>query len=151
MGTNMTDSIDVFTNTPKPEFYGKNLCAGKTELFVSLIKEDVYQAIAICKQCPVQQECLEYGIKLPPSTIGVYGGKGFHALRALRAAYRKENKIVQAEKKRIKYGKLVQNIPHGTYSGYIRHKQLRQPACDECKAANAQYMADYRSKKRNAK
>lgn len=144
----MTDMIETFTNIRKPEFHGRNLCAGKIDLFVTKIKTDVYKAINICKQCPVKDACLEYGIKLPPSTIGVYGGKGTYALRPLRAAYRKETGIIEAEKKRIKYGKLVDHIPHGTYSGYIRHKQLRTETCDECRAANAKYMADYRSKKK---
>lgn len=27
----------------------------------------------------------------------------------------------------------------GTYSGYQRHRRLGEPACDECKAAQARY------------
>jgi hypothetical protein len=148
MGATMSGIIEEFSNVRKPEFHGRNLCAGQMNLFVSLNKTDVAKAKAICKQCPVKDACLEYGIRLPWDTIGVYGGKGTYTLRPLRSKDRKENKIVEAEKKRIKYGKLVSDIPHGTYSGYIRHKQLRVDPCDECKQANAQYMADYRTKKK---
>lgn len=36
-----------------------------------------------------------------------------------------------------------------TYAGYQRHRRLRETACDDCKDANAFYIALYRMARRN--
>lgn len=39
---------------------------------------------------------------------------------------------------------MTDEINHGTYSGYQKHKRLRVPICDECREANRVYHAQYR-------
>jgi hypothetical protein len=32
----------------------------------------------------------------------------------------------------------------GTHAGYVRHKRRKEPTCERCKAANAEYMRNRR-------
>lgn len=41
-----------------------------------------------------------------------------------------------------------QVAPCGTLAGYTRHRRLKEPYCDACRAANTAMQADYRAKKR---
>lgn len=37
-------------------------------------------------------------------------------------------------------------INHGTRGGYYAHRRLKDPPCDECRAAINEYVKDYRKK-----
>jgi hypothetical protein len=45
----------------------------------------------------------------------------------------------------------VAEAQHGTTSGYRRHHRLGEPACTECKAANAAYVREYYRNKNKQK
>lgn len=51
----------------------QGLCLGKGDLFYSIKKEDIAAAKAICKECPVQRDCLEFSLATREQ-YGVWGG-----------------------------------------------------------------------------
>lgn len=57
-------------------------CKNESELFFSLAKGqrsrmDREEAIAICEQCPVRQECFDFAIE-NQEEFGVWGGRDFN-------------------------------------------------------------------------
>jgi WhiB family redox-sensing transcriptional regulator len=81
-------------------------------------------AITICHTCPVQQQCLTWALT-KPETHGIWGG-------------------LTAEQRRQLHLKTPVNIQHGTKTGYETHLRHGQPACRDCKRANADYRAAQR-------
>jgi hypothetical protein len=90
-----------------------------TNLFVDETQTNIKEAQAICAQCPVATQCLEYAIQLPSNTIGIYAGHTTRQLNKLRTK--------------------TDMIRHGTTAGYNKELQLGQPTCTLCKAANSRY------------
>lgn len=56
-----------------------------SNMFFPTVGEDIDQARAICAQCPVQSECLEYALPVP-GLRGVWGGTSERERRQLREA-----------------------------------------------------------------
>ena len=56
-----------------PEWYKRAACKGETESFFSYDEEKEAHALAICKDCPVRQECLETALA-DRNLFGVWGG-----------------------------------------------------------------------------
>ena len=42
-------------------------------------------------------------------------------------------------------GAMGETTRHGSYAGYQRHKKRGEPACDECRKANAAWQRQYRT------
>lgn len=74
-------------------------------------------AKAICRDCPVYIECLEYALA-ERIEFGVWGG--------LNPVERRG-------------GGRAKPIVHGTYNGYRTHRRRGEVACNECLEANRQY------------
>lgn len=89
-------------------------------------------AKAICADCPVVQECLEFALR-NREIHGVWGGVSERARRKLR-------------RQRIAEGTLEPDPPpkinHGTTTGYHQHYAQGVPYCDDCRRANAAYRLD---------
>ena len=51
----------------------RGACKGETEAFFSYDEGRVAQALAICQDCPVRQECLQTALA-DPNLYGVWGG-----------------------------------------------------------------------------
>ena len=81
-------------------------------------------AKSICAGCRVKQECLDYARTSPVDTDGIWGG------------------LTGRERRRVRDGStcwLTDKRQRGTLAGYRRHLRAGEVACDECKAANAEY------------
>lgn len=80
----------------------------------------------VCAGCPVNAQCLAEALSRGShEDFGVWGGTGQIERRAIRRKNRTSRSAPQC----------------GTRSGYARHMKWHEPACDECKAANAAYEA----------
>jgi hypothetical protein len=67
------------------EWMGRAACKGMvSELWDDNVPEP--DALRVCFRCPVQRECLEYGLRRPfASDAGVLGGTGVYDRQRLRA------------------------------------------------------------------
>ena len=81
-------------------------------------KANVAAAKAICAGCPVKAECLEVAL-WEPLTYGIWGGLTFDERRGKNT------------------GQRVRPAKCGTDSGYHRHRNRKERACDECREAHA--------------
>lgn len=62
-------------------------CVGQwPELFFPTTGERPTEAKAICKRCPVMDECLSYALASDFPLIGIFGGTSEHERRAMRQA-----------------------------------------------------------------
>jgi WhiB family redox-sensing transcriptional regulator len=78
MGTNRIGETNIFSSTGRrimiPKWKQRGNCVGEPPyLFYSSNLNLVERAREICQNCPVQIECLEYGIRY--DEYGVWGGK----------------------------------------------------------------------------
>lgn len=96
----------------------------------------VNNAKRICATCPVQTQCLEYGLE---EKHGIWGGMAEAPRRKLRA------KRLRETGKR--YTRL-KPIDHGTVAGYHAHTRRNEPACRACREA---WAADRRRRKQDAR
>ena len=68
---------------------GKAACTGHTSVFFPEVsrgqaaRKFYRKAIAICEDCSVIKECLEYSLRENLTEFGVFGGKMPHARRVL--------------------------------------------------------------------
>jgi WhiB family redox-sensing transcriptional regulator len=53
--------------------------------FFPLRGEDAQPAKAVCAECPVQRECLEYAVKMGTAALGIWGGTSERARRRMRS------------------------------------------------------------------
>ncbi len=60
----------------RPDWYDQAACKGLTDLFFSVHKLEQRQAVTICTQCSVRQECADL-VATTPSTDGVWAGIPF--------------------------------------------------------------------------
>lgn len=106
------------------------LCA-KTdpELFFPEKGRSAGPAKAICRKCPVIQECLNYALTAPISIAGVWGGTDEDDRRELRRATPKRD-----------------DFPHGTEAGAQRHRRRGEEPCLACREGAA-----YQSRLRKAR
>jgi len=101
-----------------------------TRIFVDETDSNIRRAQAICDTCTVSKQCLEYGLSLPATTIGVYAGLTTRQLNKMRRA--------QAQ----------HFIRHGTYQGYMKERRLNLPTCDSCRKANTQYHLERKAQRK---
>ena len=59
-------------------------CRGKPTAQFFPVRGDGAAARAICRQCPVQTECLEYAIADPLPVVGIFGGTDERERAAIR-------------------------------------------------------------------
>jgi len=92
------------------------------ELFHSTDRHDIVAAKAICSDCPVVRQCLLTA--LDERLDGIWGGTtlGERMKRSPR-----------------RFGPAPSPIVHGTRSGYQKHRNRDEEACQECKAAASAY------------
>ena len=53
-------------------------CSGQTELFFSELDEDIAEAVAVCRVCPVAVACLDGAVRAEGGQrylYGVFGGR----------------------------------------------------------------------------
>lgn len=76
----------------RPGWHRRARCRGLgTELFIpSRGVPTVVRAKALCRECPVREECLAFALS-DPELVGVWGGTTVKERSALRAAARKES------------------------------------------------------------
>lgn len=89
---------------------------------------------AICAECPVQADCLDYAIRTGQK-YGIWGGTSEKQRRQLRRGL-------------IPVGGQPKPIQHGTVAGYKAHRRRGEDACDECRRANAAYNLDREAARR---
>lgn len=85
-------------------------------------------AKAVCRECPVRAECLDYALA-HGERFGVWGGLTPYD-RAALTRLPKRNELC------------------GTERGYWLHERRLEPACDECKAAMARRSRQKRAQAR---
>lgn len=107
-----------------------------TALFFPERGASVARAKAICAECPVREQCLEYSLNIP-NVVGIWGGLSGRERRNYRRDLRLE--LDDAP------------IRHGTASGYRAEIRRGIPVCDECRAAHRIYERErarlYRARK----
>ena len=106
-------------------------CAGTdTDLFFDPYRTD--EALAICDQCPVVEDCLEYAAWYPGAIRdiqGVWGGKTEEQLQKMRRRTRPRPPT-----------------QCGTLAGYRRHQHNDETPCPQCRRAAAEYRREHRRK-----
>ena len=101
-------------------------CKGMdTNIFFPERGESCEEAKAICRRCPVNDDCREYALSMGSRIQGVWGGTSDRGRRSDRSGRGR----VYA----------LKPIDHGTYSGYNMHRHRGIPPCDACKSANTRY------------
>lgn len=80
------------------------------------------RALAWCKSCPVQTDCLQFALD-DPALLGIWGGTTPEQRRGLRR---------------------TPTIVHGTAAGYHQHRNHGQQACEDCLRANREHVAKSR-------
>jgi hypothetical protein len=109
--------------------WGMSLIPGNEGLFFDdgrgLTQRRYRTALALCADCRVQAECLEYAVELPLSSVaGVWAGLGISGIRK--------------ERKRRGLPSVVEP-GCGTNAGYARHQRAAEPPCADCLAAHNEY------------
>lgn len=96
----------------------KLACRNDPELFTEpKDKNDLHNAIRICKACPVRDQCLEYAVTLPCGpTTGVWGGYSWATIKDIRA-------------RRNKHRLPVKQLEMCSSCGHVAGCT---PECDEC-------------------
>ena len=92
----------------------------------------VQRALAICDECPVQAECLQYSLDAN-LVHGIYGGTTPQDRRDLFG-----QRIARYRPRRTELR------PCGTYAAYRRHLARGEKPCEECRQAHALQARDNR-------
>jgi WhiB family redox-sensing transcriptional regulator len=104
-------------------------CRGEpTDMWFPARGEESFYAKAICNECPVREQCLEYSLEIP-NLIGIWGG--------LSGKERRKLKHIRAQRKPIR---------HGTQGGYKQHIERDVPMCEPCRKANSHAVMKRRTK-----
>jgi hypothetical protein len=126
----MTGPINIFT--PQP-WIKQAACAGTdTSVFFTVSGASTEPAKAICADCPVRTECLEYALQ-NDSLVGVWGGLS----RRQRVSINRQRRKADAAFGKLKRGPRPGEKPikHGTYNGYRMHMARGIDPCDYCMEA----------------
>ena len=90
----MTEDKTTSEKVDNMSWTARAACVGKHELFFSDFKKSVVrEAKRICATCPVQAECLEYG--LVNVEYGIWGGYTANERKRLRHVRRSSLRIVE--------------------------------------------------------
>jgi WhiB family transcriptional regulator, redox-sensing transcriptional regulator len=57
------------------EWMAQGNCRGKPTAMWLLVRGDAATARALCQQCPVKTECLEYALTDEPAPVGIWAGR----------------------------------------------------------------------------
>ena len=95
--------------------------------------EDAKKAKAICSECLVRIECLDYSLA-NYEKVGIWGGMSERERRALR--------------REINLAKPKPPIRHGTVRGATTHRARGEEPCQLCKDAVNRYAAEVRDRNR---
>ena len=96
--------------------------------------DKVQQAKAICRQCPVAQDCLEYILRNPG--YGIWGATTAHERKA--RGFRIHPNPVKFEP------------ACGTAGGYEKHKRRKQEPCPDCLVYKHYENLDTQARRRSA-
>lgn len=132
--------IDIAAWLARPAWMQRAACRGVAntlDLFFPSRGESLTEAKAVCRECPVQAECLDYAM-INHEAHGVWGGLSERERRRLRrmvAGGGTPGPIV---------GTIRKPISHGTPGGYVAHRRRGEDACDACRQAHAAYRSERR-------
>lgn len=132
----MSDDVQLTIKSfERAPWMAQGECQGMpTSWFFPARGESLAEQRAVCAVCPVKTECLDYALR-NGEKYGVWGGTGERERRLMR----REQGIV--------FGNNSHNpapLVHGTNAGYQRHRTRKEPACDACKQAHAEYRSNFR-------
>jgi len=106
-------------------------------------------AKAICADCQVRTECLNYALD-NYEKVGVWGGTSGRERRQIwrkrAATARRNNTPTTRAPKPIPPARPDQC---GTLTGYRNHHARNETPCEPCRNANAAYLRDWRQRERN--
>lgn len=90
----------------------------------------VEEAKAVCRRCPVIDECAEWAFD-NDERYGIWGG------------------LTEDERARMRRraGRKRKEPDHGTTAGYKQHRRLGEKACESCLAANRRMAQDFSARK----
>ncbi len=111
-------------------------CVG-LDIMVPDTAEQSKQAQAVCVECPVRSECMEYALA-DPGLVGIWGGMTSRE----RRQERQRRDVKPSQRKPIKHG------TDGGYHAHRRHGVL--PVCPECSRAHADAVAEHKATKEAA-
>lgn len=97
------------------------------------------EAIALCRNCPVRVECLEYAIVVGEQ-YGVWGGLTAKQLRGIR----KRRGLPPHARPSTFDTVTTCGEYHGTTTGARRHYRAGEPPCRACRRANNRDRTRYR-------
>lgn len=104
-------------------------CIGAdTAIFFPESGDPVGPAKALCRACPVREQCLADALERG-EVHGVWGGLSAKE----RRKYRRQHGLLR------KPGGRPQPINHGTNGGYQTHRRRGQQPCDACSQAHIRY------------
>lgn len=104
-------------------------CIGAdTAIFFPESGDPVGPAKALCRACPVREQCLADALERG-EVHGVWGGLSAKE----RRKYRRQHGLLR------KPGGQPQPISHGTNGGYHTHRRRGQQPCDACSQAHIRY------------
>lgn len=104
-------------------------CIGAdTAIFFPESGDPVGPAKALCRACPVREQCLADALERG-EVHGVWGGLSAKE----RRKYRRQHGLLR------KPGGQPQPINHGTNGGYHTHRRRGQQPCDACSQAHIRY------------
>ena len=91
-GATMTEPLrGNCTGSPTPDDWYPELGSGQhSPQRMTLFKEKVQATIALCNSCPIQQACLEEGMRKENLPFGIWGGK-LAGQRLAMAGYTKDD------------------------------------------------------------
>lgn len=109
-------------------------CIGAdTAIFFPESGDPVGPAKALCRACPVREQCLADALERG-EVHGVWGGLSAKE----RRKYRRQHGLLR------KPGGQPQPISHGTNGGYHTHRRRGQQPCDACSQAHARLQRAWR-------
>ena len=125
----MTGPTNTFT--PQPWIKQAACADTDTSVFFTVRGASTEPAKAICADCPVRTECLEYALQ-DDSLFGVWGGLS----RRQRVSINRQRRKADGDHRRCPREK---PIKHGTYNGYRMHMARGIDPCDYCIEAMREY------------
>ena len=85
MAVTLTDAPDLLdVLLPRPDWFAAAACAGLTDLFFPERGDQTRPAKAVCAECDMRAECLEFALS-GRELFGVWGGKSERERRKIRA------------------------------------------------------------------
>jgi len=126
--------VDLFRIAERMDWHDNAACRelDPDAFFIEHLKDDRYiralaRAKAVCRTCPVREECLDFAVR-NNEPAGVWGGL---SPRERRRHRRLAGRKAQTPPQRV--------IAHGTIGGYTTHRRRGEDACQACLDAHAIY------------